>query len=289
MAWEDVFKSGSLTAAEQEVRLNMPGVGSVAFQVTGTFTATITFEASVDGTNYVAVPATNLVSGAKATTATAAGIYLVHAPGVRYTRARVSAYTDGAVVVSANGTTAVLASDALGTAGAGQAVTFDANNGNVIGTLEQQQALFSVYDATINRAVAIRSANNMTDAAAGGTLLPSAQVVYGGTSFQRLRTPAVFKTVDLTAATAETTIWTPAASRKFRLMGFLLTAGAASTLTFKDNTAGTTIAVARGATDTPISVDLGNGILSAAANNVLTVTRGTSATLSGVVFGTEEA
>jgi hypothetical protein len=98
-----------------------------------------------------------------------------------------------------------------------------------------------------------------------------------------------FKPVALGAATAETTIWTPTAGKKFRLMGFILTCGAASTLTFKDNTAGTTIFAARGTTDQPISVpNLGNGILSAAANNVLTVTRGTSCTLDGVVWGTEE-
>ena len=67
------------------------------------------------------------------------------------------------------------------------------------------------------------------------------------------------------------------------------TLGAASTLTFKDNTGGTTIFIARGTTDTPFSpAAMGNGILSTAANNVLTVSRGTSCTLDGVVWGTEE-
>jgi hypothetical protein len=104
-----------------------------------------------------------------------------------------------------------------------------------------------------------------------------------------LRTPTVFKVVALSAGTAETTIWTPTAGKKFRLMGFILTCGAASTLTFKDNTAGTTIFAARGGTDVPISVpNLGNGILSGAADRVLTVTRGTSCTLDGVVWGVEE-
>lgn len=111
----------------------------------------------------------------------------------------------------------------------------------------------------------------------------------GANNWDRERTPNVFKVVALAAATAETTIWTPTSGKKFRLMGFILTCGAASTLTFKDNTTGTTIFAARGATDTPISpAAMGNGILSAAANNVLTVTRGTSCTLDGVVWGTEE-
>lgn len=113
---------------------------------------------------------------------------------------------------------------------------------------------------------------------------------HNGTTADILRVATTFKVVSLTAATTETTIWTPTTGKKFRLMGFILTVGAASTLTFKDNTAGTTIAVARGTTDVPIITPgtWGNGLLSAAANNVLTVTRGTSATLDGVVFGTEE-
>lgn len=122
-----------------------------------------------------------------------------------------------------------------------------------------------------------------------GLMVASWGVAFNGTAFERLRVSNVFKTVSLSAGTAETTIWTPTSGKKFRLMGFLLTCGAASTLTFKDNTAGTTIFVARGTTDQPIKTPpLGNGILSAAANNLLTVTRGTSCTLDGVVFGTEE-
>jgi hypothetical protein len=119
--------------------------------------------------------------------------------------------------------------------------------------------------------------------------LAIASFLYNGVGWDRRRAPNVFKVVALGAATAEATIWTPTTGKKFRLMGFLLTCGAASTLTFKDNTAGTTIFVARGTTDTPImAAGMGNGILSAAANNVLTVTRGTSCTLDGVVWGTEE-
>lgn len=123
-------------------------------------------------------------------------------------------------------------------------------------------------------------------------LLPAVNArpqLFGGAMWERQRTPTVFKVVDLAAGTSETTIWTPAASKKFRLMGFLLTCEAASTLTFKDNTGGSTIYVARGGVDVPITpAGMGNGILSGTANNVLTVTRGTSTALRGVVWGTEE-
>lgn len=115
-------------------------------------------------------------------------------------------------------------------------------------------------------------------------------MLYNGATWDRLRHANVFKPIALSAGTAETAIWTPTSGKKFRVMGFILTPGAASTLTFKDNTGGTTILAARGTTDQPIylSPPSSNGILSSAANNVLTVTRGTSCTLDGVVFGTEE-
>jgi hypothetical protein len=128
---------------------------------------------------------------------------------------------------------------------------------------------------------------------ASGPLLGATGFAYAlnGATWDRLRHANVFKVVALAAGTAETTIWTPTAGKKFRLMGFILTCGTAgSTLTFKDNTAGTTIMAARGGTDVPVymSPPSSNGLLSAAANNPLTVTRGTSCTLDGVVYGTEE-
>jgi hypothetical protein len=144
-------------------------------------------------------------------------------------------------------------------------------------------------DGFTNRLRATTPADAITPAAPVEQLAFNS--LYNGATWDRQRTPKVFKVVALGAGTTETTIWTPTSGKKFRLMGLVLSVGAASTLTFKDNTAGTTIFAARGAADAPIVIPasaLGNGILSAAANNVLTVTRGTSATLDGVVFGTEE-
>lgn len=117
---------------------------------------------------------------------------------------------------------------------------------------------------------------------------PAALMAYNGSAFLRLRTPNVFKTVSLAAGTAETTIWTPAGGKKARVMKLWLTASAQTVLTFKDNTAGTTILIVELAANSPFHLDLLNGILSAAANNVITVTRGTSAALNGGIAGTEE-
>ena len=72
----------------------------LAMQVTGITTATITFEATIDGTNWVAVTAKNLNGGVEATTATADGIYTIMVAGLPKVRARVSAWTTGTIYVT---------------------------------------------------------------------------------------------------------------------------------------------------------------------------------------------
>lgn len=76
------------------------GMTTLTVQVVGITTATITFEATVDGTNYVAIQFTNLTSGTAATTATADGIYRATVLGLLDVRARVSAWTSGTITVT---------------------------------------------------------------------------------------------------------------------------------------------------------------------------------------------
>lgn len=113
-------------------------------------------------------------------------------------------------------------------------------------------------------------------------------LVYNGASWERHRTPNIFKAHVATAIATEATVWTPAAGKKFRLMGGVITSAAAGDIVFRDNTAGTTIAVIPVLAGAPITFDFQNGILSAAANNVLTADGPALATLSGTLFGTEE-
>ena len=105
---EDRRDSKSLTAAwdgtgtepdNTTLTLNHQGMGTVTFQLSGTFSATITFEGTVNGTDWEAVPATRLSNNAKATTATAAGIYLLPGAAFMYMRARQSARVSGTTVV----------------------------------------------------------------------------------------------------------------------------------------------------------------------------------------------
>lgn len=73
---------------------------ALTVQITGITTATVTWEATVDGTNYVAIQATNLNAGTEATTATADGIFRMTVLGFKYVRARISAWTTGTVYVT---------------------------------------------------------------------------------------------------------------------------------------------------------------------------------------------
>lgn len=222
--------------------------------------STVTFQASNDNVNWLAVRLIPTGSGnlGLATSATSANIIYQGPLTARYFRLNVTGISAG--------TTSVV-------------VSYSTQPKGIIGI---------EADINITR-VANSSLTSAGDARALSNLLPVITHGSNGLTVDVLRTATVFKVVTLAAGTAETTIWIPAAGKKFRLMGFLLTPGAATTLTFKDNTGGTTIFAARGNTDQPITTPpFGNGILSATINNVLTVTRGTSATLDGVVWGTEE-
>jgi hypothetical protein len=108
-------------------------------------------------------------------------------------------------------------------------------------------------------------------------------------SYQPIPQPTIFKTAQIAATPAgNTAAWTPTAGKKFRLMrfqvtaqGLAATATAAITVSFNDN--GTPITIGTYDVDVPATagvvtgvtnvsggwVDLGLGVLSAAANNVL--------------------
>lgn len=92
--------SGSLTAADQAATLTPTGVGQATVQITGTWVATVVFEASVDGTNFFSVNAIVPTTGAIAASATANGQWLVSVAGYNRFRVRCSAYTSGTIVVS---------------------------------------------------------------------------------------------------------------------------------------------------------------------------------------------
>ena len=98
-----LLKTNSTTIAAQDDAASVSGLpspGFVAVQVTGTFSATITFEASVDGTNYVAFNMTPSNSGTDASTTTSAGAFTKSTGAYSAFRARCSTYSSGSPVVT---------------------------------------------------------------------------------------------------------------------------------------------------------------------------------------------
>lgn len=80
---------------------NVKGYATIGFQVSGTFSGTVTFEGSIDGTNWISLMATKQSDDSRATTATAAGIYYATVAHLISVRARISLYTSGSINVLA--------------------------------------------------------------------------------------------------------------------------------------------------------------------------------------------
>ena len=97
--------------------------------------------------------------------------------------------------------------------------------------------------------------------------------------------------VGAVAAGSIATILTPSSGKKFRLLGGDISASNASSVLFEDNAAGATHFVFRTpalVAGTPYHFELGDGFLSATADNVLKATSSASAHLSGTLYYSEE-
>lgn len=118
---------------------------SVGVSIEGISGDTITFEGTINnGTDWYAVKARNLTSGAEATTATADGVYAVNVTGLVQFRARISTYGAGTITVIAISTTAQLAA-----LGASLALGSIAAGSNIIGKVGVDQTT----EGTTNRVV----------------------------------------------------------------------------------------------------------------------------------------
>ena len=106
--------------------LDVRGLGGVALQLSGTFTLTVQFEATVDGQTWVSLRMLPSSSVSGATSSTSAGAWSANVAGLKLIRARVSAYTSGSADVT------FLASSASGRVGAsgGDAETLDGEDGS---------------------------------------------------------------------------------------------------------------------------------------------------------------
>ena len=95
----DVTSFGQMSATNDAVRLDIASFLYVAIQLTGTWTGTVTFEVSMDGTTWVAFNMTPSNSGTDASTSTANGGFSKTCGGYDLIRARFSTATSGTVNV----------------------------------------------------------------------------------------------------------------------------------------------------------------------------------------------
>ena len=102
------------TGTGNGITIDVTELGTLVFQLSGTFVGTVTFEATVDNVNWVAVQVKNRNTGKLSTTATAPGLYSLSIAGLNVARARVSAYTSGNVTVHGYATPFVAEQDVSG-------------------------------------------------------------------------------------------------------------------------------------------------------------------------------
>ena len=107
-----IYAGTACTTAGACVSLRLPlGAASATMTIAATsdaFTGTLSFEASADGINYVAIPGAPASTGVGTLTATAAGTWRFNVSAFRFIRVRCSAYTDGTLTVFILGSTAPL-------------------------------------------------------------------------------------------------------------------------------------------------------------------------------------
>lgn len=97
-----VTANGSLGALNATVALALNGASGFAVDVRGAFVATVTFQGTIDGTNWFTLnvlPAGSAVNVALVSTATAPGAWVGHANGLAQVRAIATAYTSGSATI----------------------------------------------------------------------------------------------------------------------------------------------------------------------------------------------
>jgi len=110
----DVTGAGNITGSGQTVSTSCDGKNNVTIGVAGTWTATLQFEATQDGTNWIPIRATFAPSGGGApsfctsiaSTGTNSGVASIGCSGYSQVRVRCSAFTSGTAAITMRAATA---------------------------------------------------------------------------------------------------------------------------------------------------------------------------------------
>lgn len=263
---------------------------------------TVNFEASVDGSHWVPIEGHRMGTlGSLVTTTTTDGIFIFdysalvgNLGGTTGIRARISNYSAGTITVNAYGSDFPSSSTAIELASAG-----------TVGSAVPARAVYLGFSG-ISGNLTGWPGYSLGD---GSSAVPIVGMrAYNGSTSDSLRTPTTFKTVTATSS-GNNAVWTPTSGKKFRLMGYAIyapddvQAGSAGDIdvTFQDGStpiglgftfwAPDNTSTSNRHNDSSGAVQLGNGYLSSAANNVLNMNLSAAITLGKIrvtVWGTEE-
>jgi hypothetical protein len=250
-------------------------------QLTGTFSATVRVQGSNDNVNWLDQTGYQTSNTSAFPSVSFSSVNMWTGPVyTKYLRVRVTSYTSGSV-----GGALLLSSEATPPPTA-YVTGFGSGISVAAGPTTPADALSNASTSALN-------------------VFP---VGYTGASWDRLRTPNVFKTVQASSL-GNNTLWTPTSGKKFRLMkyrimipnGAIGSANSYLVMQFKDGSTNmpiietcfltTTASNVAGNTWTSGLVDLGNGFLSSAANSALVLNLNyalTDGDLRVLVMGTEE-
>lgn len=289
-----VTQAGTLTARNQSVTINTAGYQTVTIGVSGVITAGTLFVSisNDNGLNYSdAIPFVSTVTGIILTTLLPSN----GLPDVLYVPAGESTQ----IKISSNGTFAGAVAIVM-LAGNGNSAAYNASP-----TAFTTQGVVRPTDLVIPPGVPVVP----LDVASNRVSIGAIGIVHrGGTNWDVLKSSLVYKSAQASAA-GSTPLWTPTATKKFNVMRYMvqLTGNAAravaGVLTISLLDAGADIAQdhdvwvpaaslnTSGDLYTSPWIDLGNGVLSAAANNALNINLSaalTSGNVRVIACGTEE-
>jgi hypothetical protein len=103
---KEVTLQNAVAATGNGTAMDVSGLSALGIQITGTFSATVTFQGTVDGSNWVAVQGVNMNDGSVTNNTTSTGIFMVPVAGLAQFRVAVTWTSGTSVTVKAQGTTA---------------------------------------------------------------------------------------------------------------------------------------------------------------------------------------
>lgn len=101
MTSQRVTMQSGATGTGNGVSADVSNYDAAGFQVQGINGDTITWETSIDGTNWIGIRLAPTTTGTLALTTTADGVFVLDCSGLALVRARISAYGSGTINVTA--------------------------------------------------------------------------------------------------------------------------------------------------------------------------------------------